>query len=520
MEFPKYPRNINVMGDARNKINFDQFSHDYVPGINRRMMEREAMFNHDTKITPVDMNSMRNPTIPNHNPTSRLNSGLGEITGQQFDPEQMSQGMPMRSYIRDDSKTRYTDAHNSEPIYNPQLDFDLFESKPNLNVNYFDPSNAPNSNNFFSGLNENTQLLPDNTNISAESRMSAVSNKFTFSFLHKFCQNLSQLKSIIISPFSMIQLFAILYRGSKGITENELRDFFNFYDKNETLDSLIKLNKSFPQTLKRMNMIIIPNHIMLNQAFASHVIKLGNIIQIDASVPLTESQRLDSIIHSSTNGMINNIITPDMLNRGRDMLLVNTLYFYCKWKKTFNPKYTKQEPFFGLQRYPVHMMLEKDGTHRYYEDNQYQVIEKDYADDVFAFGIVLPKDKYDKPLVDDEYFQYVISQLKPQKINMFKMPKFRHQSKVKIDNLFKKYGLRNIFERPDFSEILPSTNTYVSDIIHVAVIDVNETGIETTAMTTYNSTSSHSINFIANHPFLYYIRFRPTNTIIFTGLFF
>ena len=106
------------------------------------------------------------------------------------------------------------------------------------------------------------------------------------------------------------------------------------------------------------------------------------------------------------------------------------------------------------------------------------------------------------------------------------MPRFRHESRFDIKRLFEKDGLKDALNRTDIGDIVTSKlGYYVDQIIHNAVIIVNEEGTEAaaaTAMITYNCVQSKqkTFNFIANHPFLYYIRHKPTNMVIFCGTYY
>ena len=92
-----------------------------------------------------------------------------------------------------------------------------------------------------------------------------------------------------------------------------------------------------------------------------------------------------------------------------------------------------------------------------------------------------------------------------------------------------KYGLKDIFQNVDIGDIVLSNDNYpnnnypmyVSNIVHAATVEVDESGTKATAATSMimqNSISkNNTINFIANHEFLYYIKYKPYNLIIFIG---
>ena len=167
-------------------------------------------------------------------------------------------------------------------------------------------------------------------------------------------------------------------------------------------------------------------------------------------------------------------------------------------------------------------MCQNIKNYNYYEDNVNQILEMDYYDNNFCMGFILPKNSNNISLINNEQLQYYITQMKNKEINLIKIPRFKQETRYKIDNLFKKYGMKEIFSNADLSEIIPSFNfpIFITDIIHNTLIVVEEYGVKVSSVSTIIQSFGHSnqiTNFIANHPFLYYIRFKPENIILFVG---
>jgi serpin B len=295
-------------------------------------------------------------------------------------------------------------------------------------------------------------------------------------------------------------------------------------DKQTTYRNLYKLNNELGKSndFRKMNMICVPDSITLNDAFLTSTNKLSLFLKINKSNLSIEANKINLLIRKMTNNLINNLITPNML-ADSVLLIINTLYFRSKWKYAFKTENTKEEIFHSIQRQKVQMMTQNEKHCRYFEDQFNQVLELDYISENFTMGFILPKSNNNEPLISSEQFEYYISQLSEREINLIKIPKFKHEIKYKIENIFKKYGLRDIFLNLDISDIIPpgSDKVFVSDIIHNVIIIVDEIGTEAAAATALNvslgMSTAKKINFVANHPFLYYIRFKPNNTIMFIG---
>ena len=535
----------------RENINFNSTQHQ--TNINKRIMERENYFNQNSK---------------NNNQTSRNNfdsidslenTNIGEITGFQMNLEELDKGMPLRTIISETDEDKYQTQKDKLSSTNPYLDFDLFHNKPNLKVSYYDHCNNAKFNLKYSTIDSDNTILNQYNSKNNEINLSNEINNFTFNFRFQFSDNLKIKKPFILSPFNIFQVFSILYIGSKNKTEEELRQYFSFPDKNNTFKSLYKINFDLSNTkiFYKMNLVCMPDFIMLNDAYLSYIDKLCHFVKFNPNDPISESNKINNLVCQSTNNMIKNIIRPNMLTKKNVLTIISTVFFYSKWKESFNPSFTKLETFFGISKILVNMMTQSNKKHRYFEDNENQILEMDYFDEYFCMGFVLPKNNYTEPIITFDKFKYYISFLNEQTIKILKIPKFKHETRYKIDNLFKKYGLKEIFINADISEIIPPINElprrslappgktwasytcadfiskngvlsdelpiYITDIIHSSIIIVDESGTKASASTSINTQfgqnikSNSEINFIANHQFLYYIRFKPYNTLIFIG---
>ncbi|QKF93965.1 serpin family protein [Fadolivirus algeromassiliense] len=494
----------------RNKENYDDDMHQF--NVQRRMMERNFGLEDDNK--------PKNGFVPFSRYDDRLKD-IGEITGDSLDSTFLEKGMPFRPKTFTSS-----DRYAFDETQNGYLDFNLYDTKSDIRVSYFDPYNTQSSATMsYSSLNDESKILNKLEHTNNEAMLSEIINVFSLDFMLKFSEHIKSKKSLILSPFSILQAFCLLYFGSKGNTEKELRDYFSLPDKKTTFNSLYKITNLMTNSnvFNKMNLLCVPNYVMVNDAYLSYINRLGNIIKVDLKNINNETSRINNLISKSTNGMINNIIQPAMLSQSL-ITLINTIYFYSKWKNQFNPSYTRQEPFYGINKLMVNMMSQNDKTHRYFEDDINQVLEMDYVDGQFCMGFILPKSQYREAIVSNEQFNYYISQLQEKEISLVKIPKFKHETSYRVDNLFKKYGMKQIFKDADISDIIPPTHgfpIFISSIVHSAVIVVDEAGTKAaaaTAMYLSNSISTNKkISFIANHQFMYYIRFKPYNTIVFIG---
>lgn len=102
------------------------------------------------------------------------------------------------------------------------------------------------------------------------------------------------------------------------------------------------------------------------------------------------------------------------------------------------------------------------------------------------------------------------------------IPRFKLEIKYELNSLLKSLGMTDIFNqiKADLSGISPAKGLYLSKVIHKSYVDVNEEGTEAAAATGDSFIVKRlpiRAKFVANHPFLFFIRHIQTNTILFCG---
>ena len=99
------------------------------------------------------------------------------------------------------------------------------------------------------------------------------------------------------------------------------------------------------------------------------------------------------------------------------------------------------------------------------------------------------------------------------------LPRFTTTQAFDLAPELKSLGMQSPFNgSADFRGIDGSTDLFVSDVIHKAFVDVNESGTEAAAITVVMvATRSKTSSFIVDHPFIFLIRENATGSILFLG---
>ncbi|KAH0974270.1 hypothetical protein GBA52_016169 [Prunus armeniaca] len=109
-------------------------------------------------------------------------------------------------------------------------------------------------------------------------------------------------------------------------------------------------------------------------------------------------------------------------------------------------------------------------------------------------------------------------------MGIVKIPKFKITSWFEVWGILEQLGLKLPFHLTEMVEAPPGQDLFVSKMLHKAVIEVNEEGTEAAAVTVTSASFSFAackprktVDFVADHPFLFLIREEMTGAVLFIG---
>ena len=233
-------------------------------------------------------------------------------------------------------------------------------------------------------------------------------------------------------------------------------------------------------------------------------------------------------VNTNTNGKITKIL--DEINPDTVLFLINAIYFKGTWQTEFDPSHTRDGTFHlgtdGEKQVP---MMTRTGDYPYYENHEekFQAISLPYGDGRMSMYIFLPYRESDLNTflngLDTENWEHWISQFNEQEV-FLSMPKFKLEYEKMLNNPLQSLGMDIAFapEAADFSRMADlealGQNLYIGEVLHKAVVEVNEEGTEAAAVTSVGiRATSAPPAFIADRPFFFAIRDNETKTVLFMG---
>lgn len=124
--------------------------------------------------------------------------------------------------------------------------------------------------------------------------------------------------------------------------------------------------------------------------------------------------------------------------------------------------------------------------------------------------------------MDAEIFCKIKSNLIPTKLEMISIPKFQFEEEKSFKEELMSMGIESAFNgtTAQFPGLSDEKGFHVSDVKQTINIEVDEDGTQAASMTNlhFKPVAFRGVKeFIANHPFLFYVEDRRTGTIIVTG---
>ncbi len=341
--------------------------------------------------------------------------------------------------------------------------------------------------------------------------------------------------NIFISPFSISTALTMAYNGAEGETKEGMEKALGYtgIDRalvNESYKGLIshleKVDKDI--SLNIANSIWIREGELINKEFINKNEKHFNakVSSLDFSDPKTVDA-INKWIKDETKGKIEKMLTgpidPDII-----MYLINAVYFKGEWSKQFDPKKTINSNFFAYDGNTIKVeMMSRKCDYEYIKGQDYKAIRLPYGKDKTSMHVILPDESVDiNEFIDNmtpEQWNDIRGSLRKTNDVTLKLPKFKLEYGIKsLSDSLKSLGMEKAFGEDgtaDFSGI--REDLFISDVLHKAVIEVNEEGSEAAAATVVAMPASaplmEPITFIADRPFIFLIIDDTTGTILFMG---
>lgn len=358
-------------------------------------------------------------------------------------------------------------------------------------------------------------------------------NKLSFKLLNKVN---TENKNTFISAYSISAALALTYMGAKNETKAEMEKVLFPYIKTDVGSDFRVLNESL--SFNKKLELLLANAVWLEKAYKpkkryekeiskDFKSELNKVDFLSSTGRESARKEINQWVETKTKEKITDFIPPDVLNASTTMILVNAVYFLAKWNTAFPEQNTYEADFkTGGKEKTVCKFINNTQYLPYYSDDLLRAVEIPYEDNEASLIVILAKktDEELNGLVDYDYFSKLYRGLRRVKIDL-QLPKFKIESEYELSSYLKELGLKSAFDSSaDFSGITGKKEFHISNILHKAVMELDESGTEASAATAVLTSRSVSVGsttrpilFKADHPFVFIIREKSTGTILFIG---
>jgi len=237
------------------------------------------------------------------------------------------------------------------------------------------------------------------------------------------------------------------------------------------------------------------------------------------------AKSINAWVAKQTNDRIKDLISPGDLHADMRLALIDAIYFKGDWKDPFEKAMTRDAPWHldnGQTAAKPASMMHRRGSFDFYQDDRVSALEIPYAGDHLAMLALLPKgslDDLETSLNADSLYQ-IIKQLHADEVDVA-FPKFTMRSRFDLTAPLQEMGLKDAFNNDaDFSGMDGRHDLAISQVVHAAFVQVDETGTEAagaTGITMRATAVMRADSFNADHPFLILIRDVKSGVILFIG---
>ncbi|CAO2636448.1 Serpin B10 [Lemmus lemmus] len=245
---------------------------------------------------------------------------------------------------------------------------------------------------------------------------------------------------------------------------------------------------------------------------------------------------INSWVENQTEGKIPNLLPDDSVDSMTRMVLVNALYFKGTWEHQFSVQNTTERPFRinKTTTKPVQMMsMKKDLQVFHIEELQTIGLELYYQNRDLSLFLLLPEETHsswvsilqlERAITYEKLHEWTSADMLDTFEVQLYLPKFKLEESYDLKSALSSMGMTDAFSqsKADFSNMSPDRNLFLSNVFHKTFVEINEEGTEAAAGTGSEVSlriKKPSIEFNADHPFLFFIRHNKTNSILFYGRF-
>ncbi|TDH13365.1 hypothetical protein EPR50_G00056870 [Perca flavescens] len=361
------------------------------------------------------------------------------------------------------------------------------------------------------------------------SLVTEANQEFSFRLYRKLAADAdSQGKNIFFSPASVSTALAALSVGAQGETHRQLFSGLGF---NSSLLTQTDVDQAFQMFLQRANntsqdtsegtAVFVDNRFKPKPEFLQTLKQsyFTDGFNVDFSNDTESADTINKYVEGKTNGKIDQLV--EDLDPNTVMYLISYIYYKGKWVTPFDRELTKQDDFNVDEntKVSVDMMNMKNDFYTYLDHKLNTTVLQLPFKSSYSMLLMLPDAMatLENAISPNHITKWLKAMMRPRKHYVY-LPKFSIKTPYNLNDVLSEMGMTDMFgDRANLRGISEEQRLAVSDVVHQATLDVDETGAEASAATAILIMPAPVPVLKFNRPFMVIITERKTEKILFLG---
>ena len=336
------------------------------------------------------------------------------------------------------------------------------------------------------------------------------------------------------SPFGIANALAMAFAGSGGKTRDEIANALGW--NNSIPQDIHSMFKRLLASLERSrdgrkSPVVVANSVWVEkqERVQNHYRKLiegkfdGKFGKTDFyGDPEGSRRKVNNWVQLKTKGTIKDLIPSGAITKETRVILANAVYFKASWQVPFDKRQTRMRKF-HMASNKVKKMAMMEGYMKapFLQSEDFTGIELPYEGRRFSMIVLLPNSREGIDRIGNLNWDSLQKSYQRERKMRIVLPKFKITARYELVNKLQSLGIKSLFSSEcDLSAMLKTgRGVFVTNAVHKAFVVVNEEGTEASAATALFLGRSLVYNFIANRPFLFFIKDNTAKLILFAGRF-
>uniref|UniRef100_A0A668AZ75 Serpin B6 n=1 Tax=Myripristis murdjan TaxID=586833 RepID=A0A668AZ75_9TELE len=345
--------------------------------------------------------------------------------------------------------------------------------------------------------------------------------------------------NVFYSPLSISSALAMVMLGARANTATQMGNKHSGHGESiHPITPQLELNKAgAPYSLSLANRLYGDQSYQFVEGFLADTKKHydAKLKSVDFKASAETARiNINNWVEKQTQDKIKDLLAPGVVDSMTRLVLVNAIYFKGNWDRKFDADLTKDAQFKlnKNENKPVKMMYQKaEFPLTYIREVNCKILELPYKGKDLSMLIFLPYEMEDdttglEKLEKELTYEKFVEWTQPHKMYTVEvdvgLPRFKMEESYDLKDILTRMGMVDAFDvrMSDFSGMSPANDLVLSQVVHKAFVEVNEEGTKAAAATTSDIMLCCGIpTFIADHPFLFFIRHKPSMSVLFAGRF-